>query len=350
MTIESTSDYWRIWFYLMEGHCLDVQLVNAREAKHTPGRPKADKLDSVWLAKLTEKGLLRPSFVPPHEIRVLRDYTRMRTDLTRERTRYRVTAGETTGGLADQSVGGGQLPGHGLGPGHGRGVDRRAARSRALAELARGRMKHKHSAGGDADGTVRRAPRRTGPLTADRPAHHAGGTTPHADHLHPHRQVAPIVRPIAERLDEIPGIGALAAQVIIAEVGLDMTRFPTADHLVSWAKLSPRTIQSGDKNTSGKIGKGNPHLKGVLGQAAAVAARTDTFLGERFRRIVKRRGKLRALVAVARSLLVVIWHLLADPTATSTTWDRTTTSADWTPAERYAPTSGNWKPSGSTSP
>ncbi|WP_432928900.1 transposase [Microbispora sp. CA-135349] len=149
-----------------------------------------------------------------------------------------------------------------------------------------------------------------------------------------------IVRPIAERLDGIPGIGALAAQVIIAEVGLDMTRFPTADHLVSWAKLSPRTIQSGDKNTSGKIGKGNPHLKGVLGQAAAVAARTDTFLGERFRRIVKRRGKLRALVAVARSLLVVIWHLLADPTATSTTWDRTTTSADWTPAERYAPTSG----------
>ncbi|MCT9935451.1 transposase, partial [Planotetraspora sp. A-T 1434] len=130
-----------------------------------------------------------------------------------------------------------------------------------------------------------------------------------------HQQVAQIVRTALERLDDIPGIGALAAQVIIAEVGLDMSRFPTADHLVSWAKLCPRTIQSGGKQTAGKAGKGNPYLKGVLGQAAAVAARTDTFLGERYRRIVKRRGKLKALVAVARSLLVIIWHLLADPTA-----------------------------------
>jgi transposase len=80
VTVESTSDYWRIWFYILEAHGLDVQLVNAREAKHAPGRPKTDKLDAVWLAKLTEKGLLRPSFVPPREIRVLRDYTRMRTD------------------------------------------------------------------------------------------------------------------------------------------------------------------------------------------------------------------------------------------------------------------------------
>ncbi|MCT9935425.1 IS110 family transposase [Planotetraspora sp. A-T 1434] len=88
ITVESTSDYWRIWFYLLEAHGLDVQLVNAREAKHAPGRPKTDKLDAIWLAKLTEKGLLRPSFVPPRPIRTLRDYTRMRTDLTRERTRY----------------------------------------------------------------------------------------------------------------------------------------------------------------------------------------------------------------------------------------------------------------------
>ena len=94
-----------------------------------------------------------------------------------------------------------------------------------------------------------------------------------------------------------------------------MTRFPTAGHLVSWAKLSPRTIQSGARNRSGQTGKGNPYLKGVLGEAAAAAARTDTFLGERYRRIVKRRGKLKALVAVARSILVIIWHLLADPAA-----------------------------------
>jgi transposase len=94
-----------------------------------------------------------------------------------------------------------------------------------------------------------------------------------------------------------------------------MTRFPTAGHLVSWAKLSPRTIQSGPKNRSGKTGKGNPYLKGILGEAAAAAARTDTFLGERYRRLVKRIGKLKALVAVARSILVIIWHLLSNPAA-----------------------------------
>jgi len=116
------------------------------------------------------------------------------------------------------------------------------------------------------------------------------------------------------RLDEIPGISPLGAQIILAEVGLDMSRFPTASHLVSWAKLCPRTIQSGATNRSGKAGKGNPYLKGVLGEAATAAAKTNTFLGERYRRIVKRRGKLKALVAVARSILIIAWHLLNDPT------------------------------------
>jgi len=88
VTVESTSDYWRIWFYLLEAAGLDVQLVNAREARNMPGRPKSDKLDAVWLAKLTERGMLRPSFVPPAEIRELRDYTRLRTDLVQERTRH----------------------------------------------------------------------------------------------------------------------------------------------------------------------------------------------------------------------------------------------------------------------
>src|SRR5260370_1138271 len=118
-----------------------------------------------------------------------------------------------------------------------------------------------------------------------------------------------------ERLDEIPGIGQRTAQRIIAEIGLDMTRFPTPEHLVSWAKLCPRTIQSGPTRRAGKTGKGNPYLKGALGEAAAAAAKTNTFLGERYRRIVKRRGKLKALVAVARSILRIIWQLLSDPTA-----------------------------------
>jgi transposase len=121
--------------------------------------------------------------------------------------------------------------------------------------------------------------------------------------------------PVLERLDEVPGVGLRAAQVIVAEIGLDMAQFPTSAHLVSWAKVSPRTIQSGPRSRSGKVGKGNPYLKRVLGEAATAAAKTDTFLGERYRRLVRRRGKQRALVAIERSILVVIWHLLSDPNA-----------------------------------
>jgi transposase len=120
---------------------------------------------------------------------------------------------------------------------------------------------------------------------------------------------------VLERLDEVPGIGLRAAQVIVAKIDLDMTRFPTDDHLASWAKVSPRTIQSGARSRSGKTGKGNPYLKRVLGEAATTAAKTDAFLGERYRRLVRRRGKQRALVAVQRSILVVAWHLLDDPGA-----------------------------------
>lgn len=125
---------------------------------------------------------------------------------------------------------------------------------------------------------------------------------------------APVL-PAIDHLDEITGIGRGGAQAIIAEIGLDMGRFPTPGHLVSWAKLSPRTIQSGPKTRGGKTGKGNPYLKGMPGEAAAAAGRTDTFPGERYQRIVKRRGKLKALVAIARTILVIIWHLLADRTA-----------------------------------
>ncbi len=125
---------------------------------------------------------------------------------------------------------------------------------------------------------------------------------------------APVL-PAVNRLDEVTGIGRESAQALIAEIGLHMSVFPTAAHLVSWVKICPRTIQSGARSRAGRTGKGNPYIKGILGEAAAAAGKTDTFLGERYRRLARRRGKLKALVAIARSILVIIWHLLADPTA-----------------------------------
>jgi transposase len=123
------------------------------------------------------------------------------------------------------------------------------------------------------------------------------------------------VLPAVARLDEITGCGIIAAQAIIAEIGLDMTVFGTPGRLVSWARRCPQTRQSGTKTSAGKAGKGNPYLNGVLGEIAASAGRTDTFLGERYRRLARRRGKRKAITAVARSVLVIIFRLLADPEA-----------------------------------
>ena len=337
VTVESTSDYWRIWFYLLEAAGLDVQLVNAREARNMPGRPKSDKLDAVWLAKLTERGMLRPSFVPPAEIRQLRDYTRLRTDLVQERTRHWARLEKL---LEDALIKVSAVASR---------IDTLSVRDmiealiagerspRVLADLARGKMKAKRAALAEAltgrfdehhaelarmlldqidqlNAQIARLTDRIGELIGAMPAARgvdADGSTGPSAGTGPDAAVIPAL----QRLDEVPGIGPGGAQVILAEIGLDMGRFPTAGHLVSWAKLSPRTIQSGATNRSGKTGKGNPYLKGILGEAAAAAAKTDTFLGEGYRRLVKRAGKLKALVAVARSILVIIWHLLTDPAA-----------------------------------
>jgi transposase len=339
VTLESTSDYWRIWYYLLEAGGLDVQLVNARDVKNVPGRPKTDKLDAVWLAKLTEKGLLRPSFVPPAPIRQLRDYTRLRVDLTRERARYwqrleklledaliKVSSvASTLGTLSVRDM-----------------VEALIAGERdphRLADLARGRMKTKRTAlinaldgrFDDHHGELARIlldqidalSAQITTLTTRIDELLAAAEPDRADNTddtdtsagNPATDVGHNELLTVQRLTEIPGVGPTAAQIILAEIGLDMTQFPTAAHLVSWAKLCPRTIQSGPVTRGGKTGKGNPYLKGALGEAAVAAAKTDTFLGERYRRIVKRRGKLKALVAVARSILVIVWQLLSDPTA-----------------------------------
>jgi transposase len=328
VVIESTSDYWRPFYYLLEARGLVVWLVNARDVKQVPGRPKTDKLDSVWLAKLNERGMLRPSFVPPREIRVLRDYTRLRSDLIEERSRHKQRLEKL---LEDALVKLSTVATDLFGKSGRAMLEALIAGERdpeVLADLALGKMRSKRHA-------LREA------LTGRFDAHHAelarmlldqidtltakidgltARVTELVEQLPEALSLEPGNRPggatsVLDRLDEIPGVGSRAAQIIVAEIGLDMSQFPTAAHLVSWAKLSPRTIQSGPRSRSGRTGKGNPYLKGTLGEAAAAAARTDTFLGERYRRLVRRRGHQRALVAVARSILVVVWHLLNDPDA-----------------------------------
>jgi len=337
VTLESTSDYWRIWFFVLEACGLAVQLVNAAQARHVPGRPKTDKLDAQWLARLTEMGLLRACFVPPKPIRDLRDYTRARARLTRERTRCwqrlekllegalikvsAVASKLTTVSARDMvtaMIAGQRDP-------------------RVLAGLARGRMKARHddlAAALDGmfddhhgelagmlldqiaflDQRITTLAARAAQLTAAMPAAWGtdpDGTTGPAAGAAPG---APVLNAVA-RLAEIPGISQDLARAIIAETGLDMTRFPTAGHLVSWAGLCPSARQSGPRTRPGAKGRGDTWLRGSLGQAATGAARTATFLGERHARIARRRGKAKAQVATARSILVIIWHLLADPQA-----------------------------------
>jgi len=336
VVVESTSDYWRPFVYLLDARGLEVWLVNARDVKQVPGRPKTDKLDVVWLAKLNERGMLRRSFVPPVEIRRLRDYTRLRIDLVEERSRH-VQRLEKL--LEDALIKLSTVATDIMGVSGRAMLDALIAGERdprVLAELARGRMRVKRAALVEAltgrfddhhaelaqllldqiDALTAKADLltlRIDQLIAEIPAAQAPILGPGPGGEPPDSGSVPLA--VVERLDEITGIGVHAAHVIIAEVGLDMTQFPTPDHLASWTKVSPRTIQSGPKRRSGRTGKGNAYLKRVLGEAAAAAAKTDTFLGARYRRLVKRRGKLTALVAVERSILVIVWHLLADPTA-----------------------------------
>jgi transposase len=334
VVVESTSDYWRPFVYLVEARGLTVWLVNARDVKQVPGRPKTDKQDAIWLAKLNERGMLRPSFVPPVEIRQLRDYTRLRTDLTRDRSRHvqrleklledaliKLSSVATdimgvSGRAMIEALIAGERDPHLLAElARGRLRVKRARLVRALtgrfddhhAELARLLLDQIDALTANIDQLTLRIEQ----LIAEIPASQTPQTSDRGQSGDPgHTPLSAVAR-----LDEITGIGVRTAQVLIAEIGLDMRQFPTPAHLVSWAKVSPRTIQSGTRTRPGKTGKGNGYLKGALGEAATAAAKTDTFLGERYRRLVKRRGKLKALVAIARSILVIVWHLLNDPTA-----------------------------------
>jgi transposase len=258
--------------------------------------------------------MLRSSFVPPPEIRRLRDVTRYRVDLIEARTaekqrveklledaqiKLSVVASDIFG-VSGRQMMAALIAGQ--------------TNPKTLAQLARGRMRTKLTILEDAF---------TGYFTD----HHGfllAKMLGRVDALsidiaELEDAIEEMVDPFAdavERLDEIPGLGVISASAVIAEVGLDMTRFPTAAHLASWARFAPGVKESaGKKKGRGSTGHGNRYLARVLGEAAVAAARTDTFLGERYRRIARRRGKKKAVVAVGRSILVIIWHLLADPEA-----------------------------------
>jgi transposase len=313
VVMEATGDYWKPPFYLLEGS-FETWLVNAKDVKHLPGRPKTDRLDAVWLCKVAERQMLRPSFVPPEPIRVLRDLTRYRVDLIGARTAEKQRVEKL---LEDAQIKVSVVASDIFGVSGRAMMTALIAGERdpdTLADMARGRMRKKTTQLHEA-------------FIGRFNAHHAfllAKMLARIDQLsadiadveeRTSAQIAPFADAVAS-LDQIPGVGVTAAQAIIAEIGLDMTRFPTPAHLCSWARFAPGIKESaGRKKGNGDTGHGNRYLARVLGEAAVSAARTDSFLGERYRRIARRRGKKRALVAVRRSILVIIWHLLNDKNA-----------------------------------
>jgi transposase len=342
VSMESTSDYWRIWFVVLEAAGLRVQLVNSAQAKNLPGRPKTDKADAQWIARLTEMGLLAGSFVPPPQIRALRAYTRQLVHLTGDRTRYwqrleklledalckltavvpRLAGSVSAREMIEAVIAGERDP-------------------QALAGYARGPMKGKHAAlvkaftgmafGAQHAFTARSHLAMIDHLDAEIAAldaqvrEHvaqipaawgadADGSTGPAAGYGPDAAVLPAVT----RLAQIPGVSAAIAIGLIAEIGLDMSQFPTPAQLVSWAGLVPAASQSGPRTRRGKKGQGNSYARRLATQAGNGAAGTGTFLGQRHHRIRSRPGGggwKKANCAVGRSILIIVWHLLADPAA-----------------------------------
>ena len=307
VAMESTGVYWKPVYYTLEDRftCL---LVNAAHLKHVPGR-KTDVQDAVWIAQVLEHGLLRGSFVPPPPIRELRDLTRYRKALIEDRARevnrlhkiledagikLATVATDILGvsgrAMLEALVGGATDPG-------------------VLAELARGKLRAKLPA-------LRQA------LAGRFRAHHGllvSQLLSHIDYLDESietlgRDVERAIAPFADRvtrLDTIPGIDRRTAEALIAELGVDMTVFPTDRHLASWAGLCPGQHESAGKRQSGRTRKGNRWLRGALVQAALAAIRTrDCAYGSRYRRLLRHRGHKKAVLAVAHALLVTAYHVM----------------------------------------
>ena len=309
--MESTGVYWKPVWNLLEGRLPELMLVNARHVKQVPGR-KTDVKDCQWLARLLEHGLLRPSFVPDRPQRELRDLCRQRSQLLGDRARVVNRVHKV---LEDANVKLASVATDVTGK-SGRAVLDAIVEGKLtpeqMAELVHRRMEAKKPA-------LREAL--------------AGRVTPHhrfmlrrlldqVDHLD--RQVesfdrrveevmSPLEREAVERLDEVPGFDVRTGQNVVAEVGTDMTRFPSARHLASWAGLCPGNNESAGKRKTGRTRGANRWLKAALTQAAWGASRTRrSYFSARHRRLTTRRGVKRATVAVAHSLLCVAYHLLSD--------------------------------------
>jgi transposase len=311
VAMESTGVYWKpLWNLLEDG--FELLLVNPRDIKAVPGR-KTDVTDAEWIADLLRHGLLRASYVPNRPQRELRELTRYRTSLVRERTAAANRLQKTLEGaniklasVATDILGkSGREILAALVAGETNGA--------ALAQLAQGRLREK-------------LPQLEQALVGCIGPHQRFLVAEHLAHIdfleaaidRVSAEVAERLRPCAEavaRLDTIPGIGPYLAEALIAEIGTDMSRFPTAAHLASWAGMCPGNHESAGKRRSGKTRKGSPWLRALLVQAAHAGARKkDTYVGAQYRRLAARRGKSRAAVAVGHAILIIAYHLLRDGT------------------------------------
>ena len=341
LVLESTSDYWRVWYYLAEAAGLEVWLVNARDVRHLPGRGKSDRLDCVWLCKLNERGMLRRSFVPPQPVRDLRALTRTRARLAQDQARHQARVEKI---LEDALLKISVVISDLFGASGRRFLDALAAGERspaALAALGDTRLKATRKELEDAltgrfrdihafensthlrlidaiNEEIARLDEKIGQQLALIP-----GTAPACaacglaggGHAPGCADQDAEVLGLAERLDEITGVGAVNGAALIAELGTDPSQFPTPGHAAGWARLTPRSQQSGETAKPGRTGKGNRYIRGALGQAAMTAAKTDTRLGAMYRRIARKRGKQKAIVAVSRVICEIAWILICDPSA-----------------------------------